>query len=220
MGAARARFITFEGGEGGGKSTQVGRLAEDLRGLGIDVLATREPGGSPAAEEIRALLVSGAVERWDPLSETVLHYVARRDHLRSSVLPALASGRWVVSDRYADSTMAYQGFGHRLGAEAIRRVHELVLSDLDPASTTPDLTLILDLPAEMGLARAGARPAGGEARYETMTVAFHERLRHGFLEIAAEEPQRCIVVDASQAVDQVAADVRAAVASRFDLEFA
>ncbi|MGF1640275.1 MAG: dTMP kinase [Rhodospirillales bacterium] len=190
-------FISVEGGEGAGKSTQVGLLAGDLRRAGIDVLVTREPGGSPGAEDIRGLLVSGETGRWSPLSEALLHYAARCDHLERTVRPALAAGRWVISDRFADSTMAYQGYGHRLGRECIESLHRLAVG-----AFAPDLTVILDLPIEAGLARAAGR-GDREDRYERMDAAFHRRLRAGFLEIAAREPDRCAVVDATGPADTV-----------------
>lgn len=207
---ARGTFITFEGGEGAGKSTQVRRLADRLEAAGHQVTATREPGGAAGAEEIRRLLVTGAADRWTPMAEALLHFAARADHLARTVRPALARGTWVLSDRFADSTMAYQGYGHELGREAIETLHRLVVGD-----TNPDLTLILDLPAEVGLARAAAR-AGHENRYEEMDLAFHERLRNAFLDIAAREPDRCAVIDASRAPDAVAADIWRTVETRLD----
>ena len=209
--AAAGSFISFEGGEGGGKSTQLGRLAARLQARGIAVVSTREPGGAPGAEEIRRLLVEGSTGRWAPMSEALLHYAARIEHVARTVAPALARGDWVLSDRFADSTMAYQGYGHELGADAIAALHRLALGALQP-----DLTLILDLPVAVGLARAGAR-GGAEDRYERMDVAFHERLRRGFLAIAAAHPERCRLIDATGDVDAVAAAVWAAVAGRFGL---
>lgn len=208
MTAGAARFITLEGGEGSGKSTQLRRLVDALGRLGIDAVATREPGGAPGAEHIRRLLVDGEVSRWDATSEALLHFAARRDHLVRTVWPALAAGQWVVSDRFADSTMAYQGYGHGLGREAIERLYAITVGEF-----APDLTLVLDVPVEEGLRRAAARQ-GGEDRYERMDRAFHERLRQGFLDIAAREPQRCVVIDAGQEVEAVHAAVIAAVRQR------
>ena len=202
------KFITFEGGEGAGKSTQVMHLAGRLRARGIEPVQTREPGGAPGAEDIRALLVRGSPGRWSPTTEALLHYAARSDHLELTILPALRQGRWVISDRFADSTMAYQGYGHELGRAPIESLHRVVVGDL-----APHLTLVLDIPVPEGLKRAAAR-AGKDNRYERMDVAFHERLRQGFLEIARLESGRCVVVDATRDVDAVAAQVWAAVESR------
>jgi dTMP kinase len=186
----RGRFITLEGGEGAGKSTQARRLATALRGAGLDIIETREPGGSPGAEEIRRLLTAGEPARWSPMAETLLHFAARADHVRRTIRPALAAGRWVCCDRFADSTMAYQGYGHGIDRDFIARLAGAVLGDL-----RPDLTLIFDLPVEQGLARAAAR-SGHEDRYEKMDRSFHEALRRGFLDIAGQDPQRCVVIDA------------------------
>ena len=203
-----ACLITLEGGEGAGKSTQAGRLAAALSATGLAVVTTREPGGAPGAEEIRVLLVDGDSGRWDPLSEALLHFAARREHLRQTILPALERGSWVISDRFADSTMAYQGSGLRLDRKIIEFLYDCVAGDLQP-----DLTIILDLPVEEGLARASAR-AGGGMRYEGMGLDFHRRLREGFLDIARREPARCAVVDAARNVDQVGEDILAAVRER------
>ena len=206
----RAAFITFEGGEGAGKSTQVGRLREAIERSGVPVIATREPGGSPGAEEIRRLLVDGDPDRWDAATEALLHFAARRDHLVRTILPALEAGTWVVSDRFADSTMAYQGYGHGLDREALGRLYRTAVGDF-----APDLTVILDIPVADGLARAGAR--GGPNRYERMDRDFHERLRAGFLEIAGGEPKRCVVIDGARDADSVHADVVAALRERVGL---
>ncbi|MCK4868009.1 MAG: dTMP kinase [Alphaproteobacteria bacterium] len=207
----QGRFITLEGGEGGGKSTQARRLAAMLESEAGETLLTREPGGSPGAEQIRGLLVDGEVHRWDAITETLLHFAARRDHLVNTVQPALARGAWVISDRFADSTMAYQGFGHGVDRDAIAELYRICVGSLKP-----DLTLILDLPVEAGLARAAGR-GGGEDRYERMDVAFHERLRQGFLEIAGREPARCVVIDAARGEDEVHAQIIAAVRERMAL---
>ena len=202
---ARGRFITFEGGEGAGKSTQLRLLTDALAAAGVDVVATREPGGSPGAEEIRKLLVTGEPGRWDAETEALLHFAARRDHLTRTVWPALERGAWVLCDRFADSTMAYQGYGQGLGRQHVEDLYRLVVGDF-----VADLTLVIDVPAEHGLKRAGAR-AGNETRYERMGGAFHARLREAFLDIAKREPQRCVVIDGSGAVDSVAGLIRHAV---------
>lgn len=207
----RGRFITFEGGEGGGKSTQLRRLAERLGDAGHDVIATREPGGSPGAEAIRALLVQGEADRWSPVTETLLMYAARRDHIERVIAPALARGAWVLCDRYADSTRAYQGAGGGTDPALIAALEAHVL-----AGVTPDLTLILDLPPEVGLARAAARP-GAETRFESKGLAFHTKLREGFLGIAAAEPDRCEVIDATAPLEAVEAAVWAAARRRLGL---
>ena len=209
------KFITLEGGEGAGKSTQLGLLAKFLRARGREVLATREPGGAPGADAVRRLLVEGAPERWDPTSEALLHFAARRAHLVDTVWPALAAGSWVLSDRFADSTMAYQGYGQGLGREPVEALYRMVVGDF-----APDLTLILDLPPDAGLARAAGRQGSRETRYERMALDFHERLRHGYLDIARREPQRCVVVDATRPVVAVQDDIQRLVAARFDLEVA
>ena len=200
----RGKFITFEGGEGAGKSTQVALLGKAFEQVGRDVLVTREPGGSPGAEAVRELLVHGAVERWDATGEALLHFAARRAHLVETVWPALRHGTWVVCDRFTDSTMAYQGYGHELGRGPVEMLSELTLGEF-----TPDLTLILDIDAEAGLARAGGRAAGG-TRYEAMGLTFHQRVRDGFLDIARREPGRCVVIDAGLAPEAVHDAVRAA----------
>ncbi len=211
---ARGVFITLEGGEGSGKSTQIKLLATALAAVGQQVVVTREPGGAPGAEQIRALLVDGPAERWDPVTEALLHYAARREHLRQTVVPALESGKWVLCDRFADSTMAYQGYGHGLGRDWVSALHQAVVPEL-----TPDLTLILDMPVEEGLARAASRGSGGD-RYERMDQTFHHRLREGFLDIARREPDRCAVVDASSPIDEVQAAIRQVVHTRLGVEVA
>lgn len=205
------RFITLEGGEGTGKSTQLRRLAAALRERGIAVHATREPGGSPGAEEIRKLLVEGEPGRWEPITEALLAYAARSDHVARVIGPALLAGTWVVSDRFSDSTYAYQGAGRGLDRETIRRIDSAVLDDF-----SPDLTLILDLDPAIGLARAGAR-GGTENRFERFGADFHDRLRQAFLDIARRHSDRCRVIDASGGEDAVAAAILAAVQARFAL---
>lgn len=203
----RGLFITFEGGEGAGKSTQVARLAETLRASGREVVTTREPGGSPGADQIRALLVQGEASRWDPISETLLVYAARRDHLRRTVWPALDRGAIVICDHFIDSTMAYQGFGRGVGPELVDRVRQVAIGDFQP-----DLTLVLDLAVEAGLTRALSR-GGAETRFESFDADFHQRVRDGFLQIAAREP-RCVVIDANASVEAVASRIQQVVRER------
>ena len=207
-GMARALFITFEGGEGAGKSTQVGRLAERLANTGREVVATREPGGSAGAEKIRELLVTGDTDRWSPVTETLLMYAARRDHIERVIKPALERGAVVICDRFLDSTRAYQGAGGGASAGLIEALERCTLD-----GAWPDLTLMFDLSVVTGLARAAGR-AGSEARFESKSRQFHERLRAGFLEIARREPARCIVVDASGDPDGVAEAVWSVVKER------
>ncbi len=202
------RLITFEGGDGAGKSTQIARLADYLAGFGIPVLCTREPGGTAEAEAIRALLVSGEAD-WDPLTEAMLHYAARREHVEKRIRPALAAGEWVISDRFYDSTVAYQCYGQGLAAEDEAALRRLAIGGLQP-----DLTLMLDIPVETGRERAQARQ---KSRYEAMNDDLHLRVRAGFLEIARREPQRVAVVDAARDPDNVAAAVQTIVAGRFGL---
>ena len=206
----RGRFITLEGGEGAGKSTQLRRLAERLRARGLEVVATREPGGSPGAEAIRELVLNGAEDRWSPVTETLLMYAARRDHIERVIAPALARGAWVVCDRFADSTRAYQGAGGGTDPALIAALESQVLGE-----ARPDLTLIFDIAPEAGLERAQAR--GGEMRFESKGLAFHQRLRQGFLAIAEAEPERCARIDAAGSMEAVEAAVWAAVAARLGL---
>ena len=205
------RFITFEGGEGAGKSTQARRLAATLEKRGISCIVTREPGGSPGAEEIRALLVNGEPDRWGALTETLLLYAARADHVARTIKPALAHGRWVICDRFADSTYAYQGAGRGVDRETVRRIEAVAIADFKP-----DCTFILDLPVEEGLKRANAR-SSAESRFEQFDVTFHERLRQAFLDIAKRSPDRCRVIDASADADTVAQAIWKAVSARFAL---
>lgn len=204
------KFITFEGGEGSGKSTQARLLAEALRQRGVEVQLTREPGGAPGAEQIRKLLIEGEGERWDAMEEALLLFAARRAHVRHTILPALNSGKWVICDRYMDSTLAYQGGARGLGFEVIERLAALAL---EPGSPTPDVTLILDLDVAEGLARAASR-GGEENRFELLGTAFHQKLRDAFLRIAKNEPQRCVLIGASPPPDVVADAVHAAIAAR------
>ena len=205
---SRGRFITLEGGEGVGKTTQATRLGAWLASRGIAAVVTREPGGSEGAEAVRELLLRGPTGRWDAMTETLLHFAARRDHLRATIAPALERGDWVVCDRFADSTRAYQGVVQGVGRELVERLYGAVVGAL-----APDLTLVLDLPAEEGLRRAGARGAGN--RYERMGPDFHRCLRQAFRDIAAAEPGRCVTIDAGGDADRVFASVAAAVGERW-----
>ncbi len=204
----RGRFITFEGGEGAGKSTQVGRLRERLDQAQIAAIVTREPGGSPGAEAIRTLLVTGAADRWSATTETLLMYAARADHIERTISPALERGQWVICDRFADSTRAYQGAAGGAAEALIAGLEAAVLGD-----ARPDLTFMFDLPPELGLARAAGR-GGAEARFESKGLAFHQRLRERFLSIAESEPDRWAVIDAAQTPDAVALAVWRAVEER------
>ena len=190
------KFITFEGGEGAGKSTQIKRLAAAIEKTGLTVTVTREPGGSRGAETIRAMLLDPDAE-WDPPTEALLHFAARADHYTTKITPALKEGAWVLCDRFADSTRAYQGYGLGLDMGAIETLYEIALDDF-----VPDLTIILDIPVETGAERMIERGADPD-RYEKMDTAFHERLRQGFLEIAKQEPDRCAVIDANNDIDTV-----------------
>ena len=210
--AKQGRFITFEGGEGTGKSTQAKRLAAALDARKIATVVTREPGGSPGAEEIRALLVKGDPGRWNPLTEILLFYAARADHTDRTIKPALAAGKWVICDRYSDSSYAYQGGGRGLNRETVRRIEAIAIDDFKP-----DLTLILDMDPELGLKRSITR-TNSETRFEEMDIAFHTRMRKAFLDIARRNPDRCIVIPADQDVDAVADAVLATVKQRFRLK--
>lgn len=191
----RGRFITLEGGEGAGKSTQVRFLVDFLAKKGIKAIATREVGGSIGAEDIRRLWLAKAHGFWDSLTEVLLIMAARREHLVKTILPALDSGVWVISDRYIDSTRAYQGIGQGLGTEKIDSLYSYIAGDL-----WPDRTILLDLPVDIGLARMKSRN-GESDRFEEQNSSFHEVLRNAFLALAKNEPQRFVIVDASQ--DQI-----------------
>ncbi len=206
----RGIFITFEGGEGAGKSTQIRRLAERLRAGDREVVLTREPGGSPGAESIRELLLNGETDRWSPLTEALLMNAARRDHIERVIAPALARGAVVLCDRFADSTRAYQGAGGEVDPQVIGQLEAAVVGEM-----RPDLTLIFDLPVAEGLRRALSRN-GGEERFEAKGAAFHERLRAAYLDIARTEPDRCVLIDATATLDAVEAAILAAVQPRLD----
>jgi dTMP kinase len=190
----RGIFITFEGGEGAGKSTQLRVLREKLEKAGKTVVATREPGGTPGAEALRKLLVNGEAYEWDGLTETLLHFAARRDHVQKLIEPALNEGSWVLCDRFYDSTYAYQGYGHGIDLKAIDVLRMAVIRNLKP-----DITFLLDLPVEEGFKRVQTAQS-----YEKLPREFHEKLRQGFLAMAKNEPKRFEVIDATQSAEKVA----------------
>ncbi len=203
------KFISFEGGEGGGKSTQLRRLADRLRGLGKEIVETREPGGTPGAEVIRTLIVEGEQGRWDGRSEALLVNAARADHVTRLIQPSLDAGRWVLCDRYVHSTFAYQGAARGLDEDDLRALHRFSTGDL-----WPDLTLILDVPPETGLDRAAAR-RDGEARFEGEGRSFHDAVRDRLLAFGDEH--NCVVINASADIDTVEQDIWAAVSAHFGL---
>jgi dTMP kinase len=206
------RFITFEGGEGTGKSTQSALLAERLRALGIHVQLTREPGGSVGAEIMRHVLLSGAAKPLGPDAEAVLFAAARNDHLDMLIRPTLKRGGWVICDRFADSTRVYQGVLGKVDPRTIRALERVVVGE-----TKPDLTFVLDVPAEEGLRRAAARRGTGTAdRFEGETLEFHRKLREAFLALARKEPERCVVIDATRPKEAVAEDIWRVVSERLD----
>ena len=205
MDKKRGLFITFEGGEGSGKTTQVNRLAQFLTDKGKKVITTREPGGTPEGEKIRNLLVQREGGDWSPFAEVLLLFAARIIHVDKIIKPALQKGKIVISDRFTDSTRAYQGYGHGFSLNVIEELNKLVLSDLNP-----DITFILDIESGKGLARSGRRMATEtihikqtEDRFEKMDTEFHERLRHGFLEIAKKSPERCHVINGTGSSEDI-----------------
>ena len=199
------RFVTFEGGEGAGKSTQIRLLAETLRHAGELVEVTREPGGTKGAEEIRALLVEGGAGRWQAETEALLHFAARAEHLAHVIRPALAAGKWVLCDRFADSTLAYQGFGQGLDLDWLWTLRRHIVGP-----TEPGITIMMDLPVEKGLARAET-----EQRYERMGIEFHQRLAEGFRQLAAADPARCRIIDAARPREVIAAEIAGLIRDRF-----
>ena len=207
----RGRFITFEGGEGSGKSTQIKTLAERLNATRLHTLVTREPGGSPGAEIIRHLVLSGMGKLLGPDAETLLFAAARDDHVRSVILPALNQGTWVLCDRFSDSTRAYQGKVGHVQPGILNAMERVTIGDLKP-----DLTIILDVPVEVGLKRAAARRAGAAPdRFESEDIKFHQDLRDAYREIAGAEPARCVLIDASGDANTVAASVWTTLRDRF-----
>ena len=209
---SRGRFITLEGGDGAGKTVQAARLRDALEARCVGTVLTREPGGSPGAEEIRRLLVSGPVERWEPLAEAMLHAAARRDHVLHTIEPALNRGEWVISDRFVDSMIVYQSYGQGADLDVLERLSALSLDGF-----APDLTVVLDIPVADGLKRAAAR--AGSNRYERMGTGFHERVRRGFLARAEADEGRYAVVDATADPDTVARAILEIVAARLPVPF-
>jgi dTMP kinase len=208
----RGRFITFEGGEGAGKSTQASLLVRRLKELALTVVLTREPGGSAGAEVIRYVLLSGAAKPLGAEIETVLFAAARDDHVRTMIIPALERGKWVVCDRFIDSTRVYQGALGNVDSRIIRSLERVTIAD-----AVPDLTFILDLPAEVGLERAATRRGDRNAdRFEQETLAFHKKLRDAYRDVAAQEPGRCVLIDAQRAQSAVADEIWAIVTDRLD----
>jgi dTMP kinase len=204
------RFITFEGGEGGGKSTHTKLLVEKLQSFGIDTVLTREPGGSPGAEIIRHVLLSGAAKPLGAETEAILFAAARDDHIRNTIAPALDAGKWVICDRFMDSTRVYQGALGNVDLKLIRGLERVTVGD-----TVPDLTFVLDVPAEVGLRRATERRGGAAAdRFESEEIGFHETLRSAYAKLAELEPQRCVLIDATQSIEAVQSLIWAAVMIR------
>ena len=206
------RFITFEGGEGSGKSTQAKLLASRLRSLAVPVLLTREPGGSPGAEAIRHVLLAGAAKPLGAHAEAILFAAARDDHVRQTIRPALAAGTWVISDRFADSTRIYQGTLSNVDPRLISRLERITVGD-----TKPDLTLVLDAPTDLGLARAASRRGNVPAdRFETERLEFYKKLQEGYRDLVQREPERCELIDACADTSTVAAAIWAVVNARLD----
>ena len=205
--SGRGKFISFEGGEGSGKSTQIRKLAERLDAAKLRAIVTREPGGSPGAEIIRHVVLSGMGKLLGPEAETLLFAAARDDHVHTLIQPALSQGLWVLCDRFSDSTRAYQGSLGQVEPGVLNAMQRVTIGDLKP-----DLTIILDIPVEVGLKRAAARRGSGAPdRFESEDLQFHQGLRDAYRQIAAEDPQRCVLIDADADADTVAARVWTAV---------
>lgn len=211
--APRGEFITFEGGEGTGKSTQAAMLALRLESVGIRVVLTREPGGSPGAEIIRHVLLSGAAQPLGPDAEAILFAAARNDHVECAIRPALDTGKWVICDRFADSTRVYQGALGKVDPRLIKSLERVAIGDL-----APSLTFILDLPVDTGLARRKQRAGDAEPdRFEAEDVEFHQKLRQAYLALAEREPRRCVVIDASRGKEDIAKQIWTIVNERLEL---
>ncbi len=206
-------FITFEGGEGSGKSTQIKLLEKWFERKGINTLITREPGGSVGGEEIRSLLLRGGTDRWDQLTEILLFSAARRDHLTKKIWPALNEGKVVISDRFADSTYAYQGFGYGKDQNMIQIVDQLYT--MIAGTFKPNLTIVLDIDPQIGLRRSINRAGNDEQRFEEMDLQFHRNLREAYLSLALREKDRCVVIDGNQTPDKVHTDILKILEERF-----
>jgi dTMP kinase len=206
------RFITFEGGEGTGKSSHAALLAQRLRSLGIGVVLTREPGGSPGAEIIRHVLLSGVAKPFGPEAEAILFAAARDDHVRNTIRPALERGRWVICDRFTDSTRVYQGVLGKVSPKLIRKLERITIGDLKP-----DLTFVMDVPPEVGLVRTIRRRGEDAAdRFESESEEFHTKVRDAYVRIAAAEPERCVLINATEPRDEVAERIWKVVSNRLD----
>ncbi|HCU59314.1 MAG TPA: dTMP kinase [Alphaproteobacteria bacterium] len=213
----KAPFITFEGGEGSGKSTQIKLLAEYLKQKSVDVVVTKEPGGTPIGVELRRLLVEGAADKMDANAEALLFFADRRIHMTQLVWPALENGKWVISDRFADSTTAYQYYAYnkRLSKEDIDMLYQFAVGDFKP-----DLTIILDIDPKVGLSRSFKKAEGmktKETRNENRVLEFHQNLRQGYIQIAKQEPDRCVVLNAEQTIEALHQDVLAVIKDKFGI---
>jgi dTMP kinase len=214
MSGMRGRFITFEGGEGSGKSTQIALLSERLRAFGIDVHVTREPGGSPAAEIIRHVLLAGGGKPFGPQAEAILFAAARDDHVSSVIRPALGRGAWVLCDRFIDSTRVYQGVLGGVDRAFIHGLERVTVGD-----TRPDLTFVLDVPAKTGLKRAAKRRGNAAAdRFETEALDFHQKLREAYRELTKTEPERCVLINARSSKEEIAEQIWNSVLARLKPE--
>lgn len=211
MSAEQPGFIVIEGVDGAGKGVQSRALHEAMTNAGLDVILSREPGGSPAAEEIRRLIVEGDADKWDAMTELLLIYAARRAHLRDTIWPALARGQWIISDRFADSSRAFQGVAGELGLDLVDKIHDVVVGDF-----RPDLTIVLDVDPSLALARAEQR-GGTEDRFEQKGLEYQRKVREGFRAIARSSPQSHVLIDGSRPVEAVGEDIRRRVSERFGL---
>lgn len=211
------RFITFEGGDGTGKSTQIKLLADYLKAKNIPVVTTKEPGGTPLGSELRRLLLTGDKDKMDATAEALLFFADRHIHMASKVWPAMEKGEWVLSDRFADSTFAYQYYGYNgcVSRETLEQLYKIAVGDFKP-----DLTVILDIDPQIGIKRSLAKAAGEEVkeiRFEGIDIGFHQRLREGYLKIAVNEPERCVVLNADQSIEALHREIVETVSKRLGL---